>query len=517
MILIISTPVLAADGQANQKFLIIHLDAVSSIDFFRELEAGNIPNIAEAFKNGYQIRYGLTLYPGGTEIIYPRLKQGWDNSVNHNVGWGYLNRDTEEIVRDHQIFLKMFFDFPRRNRHQFLLGLPLLRHLAGLSLLNVPRVLETQDAVEFFWFNTDVMGHLLGGKSHLESLYLFDHYFGLLTKTNSLDNVNLVLYSDHGMTASDVKVVNQNSIIPQIVGDQLLYFAYPNVYLVDPSGKINVAKAIGTHPLIDMALTMPSANRVLGYHSDGVFEVNRKGAGFQYQYKGEDPFDYESLGYDGTSLSKEDWLRFTREHLYPGVPPNIFSYLSNPNTGDIVVVLNPPRIPYAVRAQRGNHAGLINTDTLVPLLLSGSAFEDYDDLEEFWLHELYSVHLPMIDFHASPHRESHSITLTYPFRVEVILSPAYRWRFGAAFSEKAVEPWLEVDLYSSFLTRLWVGPAVTNTGLELQYRLEAFLGDWSVEWLKRTSSDRKWCVSWRINEHTETVFSKSRLGTRFLF
>ena len=477
MLLIISSPALGANDQANQKFsLFIWMQSRPSI--FQGIRSGNIPNIAEAFKNGYQVRYGLTLYPGGTEMIYPRLKQGWDNSVNHNVGWGYLNRDTGEIIRDSQIFFEMFFDFPRRNRHQFLLGLPFLRHLAGISLLNVPRVLETQDAVEFFWFNTDVMGHLLGRQAHLESLYSFDHYFGLLMNTGQLDNVNLVLYSDHGMTTSDVRVVNHNVIIPKIVGEQLLYFAYPNVYLVDPSEKVNVAEAIGTHPQIDMALTMSGNNRALGYHSGGVFEVHRQGAEFQYQYQGEDPFDYESLGYDGAFLSKEDWLSFTREHPYPGVPPNIFSYLTNSNTGDIVVVFNPPRIPYAVRAQRGNHAGLINTDTLVPLLLSGSAFEDYDYLEEFWLHELYSVHLSMIDFHASPHRERHSITLRYPSSAEVVLSPAYRWRFGAALSEEIIESWLEVDLYSSFLARLWVGPAVTSTGLNLQYRFEAFLGDW---------------------------------------
>jgi len=515
--LVVLCPAAAGSGRANEKFLIIHLDAVSSLDFFRELEAGNIPNIASAFEEGHHVRYGLSLYPGGTEIIYPRLKSGWDNSVHHTVGWGYLNRETGEIVGDIQVFLEMFRGFPRRNRHQFLLGLPVLRHLAGLSLLNVPRLLETQDVVEFFWFNTDVMGHLLGKDAHLESLYWFDYYFGLLLDSGKLNNVNLVLYSDHGMTTHDVQVINHNSIISEVLGEHLLYFAYPNVYLVDPGKKMDVAKIVGAHPQIDLALTMPAHNKVLGYHNSGVFEVNMRDGEFQYLYEEEDLFDYSSLNYDGAFLSKEDWLSLTREHRYPGVPPNIFSYLSNPNTGDIVIVLNPPRIPYAIRAQRGNHAGLLNTDTQVPLLLFGPAFRDLDSFEEFWLHELYSVHLSMIDFQAQPYRENHCITLLHPSKFDVVLSPTHRWRFGAVFSEMVIEPFLEVDLYSSFLTRLWVGSGVANGRLNLQFRVEAFLSDWSIEWLKRPNSDSHWRFFWRIHDQIEAVCSNSGIGFRFFF
>jgi len=76
-------------GEASPKFLIFHLDAVSSQDFFQYMEDGYLPNLKAVFNNGHIIHYGLSLFPGGTETIYPRLKKGLDNSTGDSVGWGY--------------------------------------------------------------------------------------------------------------------------------------------------------------------------------------------------------------------------------------------------------------------------------------------------------------------------------------------------------------------------------------------------------------------------------------------
>ncbi len=82
-------------GEASPKFLIFHLDAVSSQNFFQYMEEGYLPNLKAVFEDGHMIHYGLSLFPGGTETIYPRLKEGLDNSTGDSVGWGGYDRDKE--------------------------------------------------------------------------------------------------------------------------------------------------------------------------------------------------------------------------------------------------------------------------------------------------------------------------------------------------------------------------------------------------------------------------------------
>ncbi|GAJ08334.1 unnamed protein product, partial [marine sediment metagenome] len=62
------------------------------------MEDGYLPNLKAVFNNGHIIHYGLSLFPGGTETIYPRLKKGLDNSTGDSVGWGYYDRDKERVI-----------------------------------------------------------------------------------------------------------------------------------------------------------------------------------------------------------------------------------------------------------------------------------------------------------------------------------------------------------------------------------------------------------------------------------
>jgi len=75
-------------GEASPKFLIFHLDAVSSQNFFQYMEEGYLPNPKAVFEDGHMIHHGLSLFPGGTETAVPQLKEGLDNSTG-GVGWGY--------------------------------------------------------------------------------------------------------------------------------------------------------------------------------------------------------------------------------------------------------------------------------------------------------------------------------------------------------------------------------------------------------------------------------------------
>lgn len=508
-----SLPSLAKEN----KFLIFHLDAVSTVDFDAELQAGNLPNIEALFAAGQYIKYGLSPFPGGTEIIYPRIKEGLDNSQHHFVAWSRWDRENNKSVHNVVTWLELFSNFSRRNKHQFLLALPGTYHLVGLSMLNIERLWETRDVVEFFWFYTDLAGHLLGPDGHFRAVRQFDYYIGLLMKTGKLDGANVIIYTDHGMISGEVNRVDFKGIISKLLQDELLYVDYPNIYLQNPKRRVELAEKIVNHPEIQLALAKVDENLVRGFRSNGSFEIIKKGDKLQYLVEGRDSFDYTSVGYEEEFLTRDEWLQLTKKHLYPGAIPNLFNFSNNPYAGDIVLVTDFPNIPRTLTALRGHHSGVRNTDLLVPLLFTGPAFETMDKFEEFWLYEIYSHKFTMIDFDAQPQQEKNSISLFYPLELEIAASPAYRWRGGFALSTNSVEPWVEYDLYSSFLTRVWVGSAVADQKLRWQLRVEGFIGDLSVGWLKRSGLKGEYHVGLRLSETLELKASRNKAGLSVIF
>jgi len=83
--------------------------------------------------------------------------------------------------------------------------------------------------------------------------------------------------------------------------------------------------------------------------------------------------------------------------------------------------------------------------------------------EEMWLHNLYTS-IPELSFeNLEPAREKNSFSFwgsgygEHNSGFEMSLSPAYRWNFGFHYSDDTYRSWLEYDLYSSYLMRLWTG------------------------------------------------------------
>src|SRR5690554_3034137 len=113
----------------EDKFLIIHMDGLSSETLFAELEAGSLPNIAKLFAGGEQIKHGVTVFPGETPLIVTRLKKGL-NSSEGAVGWAYVDRETNRAVGTVSVFLDMMSVVCRPSRSQFVLQYPVVNHLA---------------------------------------------------------------------------------------------------------------------------------------------------------------------------------------------------------------------------------------------------------------------------------------------------------------------------------------------------------------------------------------------------
>lgn len=509
---------ITVDGKSlDEKFLVIHLDAISSIDLFAQIEKGNLPNVADLFSDGQMIKHGVTLFPGGTEIMLTRMKKGLDNSKGSVVGWGYFHNETGKKKTTAHVFLDKLGGLDSRSRDQYVLALPPLQHLAGLSLLNLARIWETQDVAEFYWFHTDLAGHMFGREYQMRSLKQFDYYLGLAAKAGLLEKANIVLYTDHGMTTKDVQVINYNKVISDVVGDDLRAVMHPQVYLHDSEKKLAVAERVATDSVIEVALVKPSEEVVRGYTSNGYFEILMQEDKFRYHFVNEDIFGYEKLGYKGDFWSKEKWLKETKDHPYPALPPNLFGYLTNSNVGDIVAVLDSPLITPGLFTKKGNHAGLKEQDLLVPLLFTGPAFEEVEIIEEFWLYELFSKHLPMIDFNKKAIREKHEIKLSYPLQTEITFSPYQGWKLGALVSDTSIQPLVEYDLYSSFLTRVWVGGTFHDGAPAWRFRVQSFLGNLGVSWLKQSKKRGTTTISWRLNEKVLFNLEKRSVGLSILF
>ena len=176
--------------------------------------------------------------------------------------------------------------------------------------------------------------------------------------------------------------------------------------------------------------------------------------------------DYYNAGYRGEWLTDLEWLALTKKSKFPGVPPNIYHLFSNEKVGDVVIVINPPKIPIFNLRYPGNHAGLTNTDLMMPILLRGPQLEHLYDREEMWLHNLYTS-IPELSFEDNePAREKNTICLwrsidqDRDLGIQVSLSPAYRWNYNFNYTEDAFSSFLEYDIYSSYFMRLWMGAGI---------------------------------------------------------
>jgi hypothetical protein len=111
------------------------------------------------------------------------------------------------------------------------------------------------------------------------------------------------------------------------------------------------------------------------------------------------------------------------------------------------MVLNPPKIPCTFPIYVGHHAGIVDTDLMIPILLRGEQLKHLYDREEMWLYNLYTS-IPELSFEN--------------------LEPA-------RYSDDICRSWLEYDLYSSYVIRLWTGAGFQYQEQSLEALVQARL------------------------------------------
>ena len=471
-------------GQEDPRFLIIHLDAVSFEDFQRELERGSVPNLERIFADEGAIFKGLSPFPGGTEVIVPRMKTGERIDGEGPSGWGYYDYDQERMVTKPEVALEYMSFVLRRSRGNFTNVLPLIDHTAFFSIINIPSLLERYQVAKFFWFSTDYYGHYFGPEQHLNSLKRFDRMFGYLVDRLDLDKTNLILYVDHGMTFGEMKTVDYSNTVEKVVGENLLGERYPNIYLKDQEEKEGLAWEIAQKRGIEFAFFREGPNRVKGFHKEGEIIFEEKGSKIRYTYSGKDVLEYYDLDYAGEFLDDDEWLHLTSSSLMPAAPVNIYRYFDNPRTGEIITVMNPPyifanplvfflpeKLVDPLVMDKGAHAGLHHSDLLVPVMVRGPEVEHLYDKEVIWLYDLLA-NIPELDFdNYEPAREQHSLNLWTEYNdplgeisFSASYSPEYRFNLTVQKQGEDFRGWLERDIFSTHSIRTWLGAGLDFSG-----------------------------------------------------
>jgi hypothetical protein len=443
------------------RFLVFHLDAVSACVFEAALAEGRLPNIVRAFEGG-TYRHAVTLFPASTPMIYPRLHTGECNASGAAVGFGGFDRARDRPIHEVEVFLGLVEALPRRAVATIVYGVPGMDVLATLAMQNLPGLLERHEVVEFMWFSTDAYGHLYGADAHARSLDRFDAALGQLLPHIDLERTNLILYADHGLTfCSDT--VDLEALYAARVGVDLRHAAYPNLYLHDPGAAARVAAALAADGGVDFAFFRAAPGRVEGYVDGRWLAFVGAGDGVAYRSH-DDPLGYAELGYDGASLTPEAWLGLTGEARYPATPANIYRYLQHPGSGDVVAGVNPPRIPRTVRANCGNHAGLVASDLVVPVLTRGPDLAHIAGDRPIWLHQLYDGVDELTE--ARPQvREAHAFGVAWRLEdasavAHLTVSPGEGRRLVLEADRERWQTWAEVDVLSTYLTRWWLGAGV---------------------------------------------------------
>lgn len=450
-----------AMAQPSPRYLILHLDAISTASFDRALESGLMPNVARIFADGARLT-AVTLFPASTPMIYPRLHSGGTNADPGPIGFGGFDRAADRPIGDVAAFLDLLGRVPRRATTHFLYGIPYLDELAGLAMQNLPDLLDRYRVVEFLWFATDAYGHLLGEEAHARSLARFDTALGAVWPRLEPETLNVILYGDHGLTFTD-QTVDLLAILEARIPGRYRHAIYPNLFLHDPSEAPALAQALTRPGGIDYAFYRADDGRVEGYVDGAFVAFEADGDGIRY-LSDDDPLGYAALGYAGDALTPDAWLALTVDARFPATPANLYHYLQHPGVGDLVGGLNPPRIPLSNRANQGNHAGLVDTDLVVPVLVRGPDLGPLAARDPLWLHTLYRD-LPELTFGGTPAREPHTFEAWLRLDdlapgARVRLSPAYRWRVCAEAEPERLQLWTENDVFSSYLTRWWVGAGV---------------------------------------------------------
>jgi hypothetical protein len=530
---VISTTELKSSGlgssQDEPKLILIHLDAVSSHYLLQELNKGKLPNLSSFFGDEGLIDYTITYFPSKTPTVISSIRDGVSLDEALLPGWKQTYGENGNVSGMISSFLRMAFSKSRLATTNLIYGLPAFDFLAGPALINTADYLKDYNVLQFYWYKIDTHGHFYGEEAYIKELAEFDRQFGKLIKRLD-DDVNVVIYSDHGMTFGEGVEIEEK--VEELIGDDLLVYSYPSLYLRDNDLSEHYARKLVDESEIDYTFFQQENGSVKGFHHKGIIYFNGKNDEINYEFEGEDVLGYYSKGYKGEYLSSNEWLSFTHNLSYPLAPVNLYSFLNNEYSGDIITMLDETKYLQTGYSREGNHGGFTSIDMSTPLFIKGPNVDHLYGRKYFWLPELFNE-IEEIDFNQYPPRDRHFISSRYDFKrnrpvTEFSFSPIYRVRYGANYymadfsAIDRVDVWGKVDLFRSYLTRFWLGTGVEVQGSDitplLKFQHDFHIRKFVIQNSLATNRQYYFKVSWEVKPWmaVETVNFTS-MGLRFDF
>ncbi|MCK8817291.1 alkaline phosphatase family protein [Natroniella sulfidigena] len=501
----------------KNKYLLFHVDGISSKVFQEELTAGNLKNLESFFSDGRIIKHGITYYPPFTQVVVSRIREGKGIEEGKLIDWYRYDPKTEEARDKLGVFRDMVSTVQRRSKSNFIYGVPMASTFGGLAMLNLPDLIKKYGAIEYYWFATDTYGHMLGEQALKESLRKFDTFFGLLTN-NLSDDINVIVYSDHGMSHDD-STIDINKKVNAVVKDKILKSAHPNLYLKDPQDKKIVAEKLVAETPLDYAF-FKKEDKIIGIHQESIVIFKIKEGKISYSYQGQDTFNYYTAGYQGEFLTEEEWLDFSYDLKYPLAPVNIYKLFNNLYAGEIITVLNPPPIIGGGYVRKGNHHGLTAENMTVPILLKGPNLKHLYGRKYMRLDNLFNE-IPKVDFEdVKPERNKHSINLNQQFNFTY--SPKYRFKLGTdVTNDDDYRFWGLYELYSGHLSKFWLGGGASNqAGEDLEamakWKYQLKVNNLGLKHSNSTVDNSTLNLFYKLNQNLELNFIDfESLGVRY--
>lgn len=456
-----------AQKSGSDKLILIHVDGLSLSHVLEEAEKGNLPNLMAFFGEEGVIKNTVTYFPSKTPTVISSIKDGVTPENAALAGWIQTDESGTGLRGMVSTFLEMAFSKPRMATTNLIYGIPFLDILAGPAMQNIPTYLRDYDVIQFFWYKTDTHAHFFGEEAYRKQLRVFDRDFGKLT--NRLpDNVNIIIYSDHGLTFG--KGVELEDYVDDVIGDDLLAYSFPTLYLHQQDKVENHARTLVEQTPIGVTFFKSGDQEVTGIHFDGEFTFKEVNGKIQYFFTGKDLLGYTTLGYDGSGLNADEWLRLTYNTDYPMAPVNIYYFMQNRSAGDIITLLNPNEYNQTGYSSKANHGGFNRSDMISPMFVKGDALESLQGRDYFWLPKLFNE-LQKFEVDAEPNRDRHYLSSRYNLRsgkvvTELAISPTYRVYYGAnlywdrELERDELDIWGQVDIFRTFMSRLWIGGGV---------------------------------------------------------
>ncbi|MFU8811940.1 MAG: alkaline phosphatase family protein [Balneolaceae bacterium] len=514
----------------DPKLLLIHLDGVSLELLRTEMDNGNLPAMKRYFGDAGLVETAITYYPSKTPLVISSIRSATPSREGELVGWEMPVRGDDKNQTLPETFVQMMGSKMRPARSTLLYGLPFAGWMNHIALMNTTDLFDTYPIIEYYWYLVDTFGHFRGEEEYLKALKSFDRRLGRLLEQLDRD-VNVVIYSDHGMVFGDG--IDKEEILIDSIADEIDFFSYPSVYLHHPEKKEAIARQLVELTPLDFAFVLIDSTRAKGFHEHGTIEFHYRDGLLRYQFDGDqDPLGFDAISYDGGWLSADEWLLKTIDTEYPAAPVTIFSFLLNERAGHIVTSFNDTKYARSGYSKMGNHGGFTAEELKVPVMVYGPDVQYVGSFETLWLQELFNE-LQDFTFGQTPRRDVSYLSGLYDPRREkarttVALSPAYRFRLGADFSYGDFSDfdfdrvWGEYDIFRSYIARLWLGGGVDFTKKDtigmFMLRYELRYRNWLAEASVTTARNNHLIMGYRFHPNLQLELTNfTGLGFRIRF